>query len=175
MNIPYELILGRLLFTLGVLISTLILSYLLKKSLDIFFNRIRLRITSERTITRTTTLKNLFKNVLDITLLLTALLTIMSYWGINIMPILTGAGILGLAISFGAQTFIKDVIAGVFIILEDQFHIGDKVRTGELEGEVVSITLRLTVLQDKTKNMIYIPNSQITTLIRLEGKKPPLN
>jgi small conductance mechanosensitive channel len=122
-------------------------------------------------VARTETLRGLFKNVIDFTLFMIAILIILSYWGINIIPILTGASILGLAVSFGAQTFIKDVIAGMFIILEDQFHIGDMVKVDKYEGEVVNISLRLTILRDSKGNYIYMPNSQITTLIRLKTTK----
>ena len=76
-----------------------------------------------------------------------------------------------LYLSFGAQTLVKDIIAGFFIIAENQFNIGDKIQIGKLEGEVNKMTLRLTVLKDKNGNLIYIPNSQITTVIKLSEKK----
>jgi small conductance mechanosensitive channel len=157
---------SRALFTAVVLIVTLFVSIFLKKAVDLFVSGVKKKLSSDAALARTRTLRNLFKNVVDIVLLLTASLVILSYWGVNIIPILTGASILGLAVSFGAQTLVKDVIAGVFIILEDQFHIGDKIKVDKFEGEVINISLRLTVLRDKTGNYIYIPNSQITTLIR---------
>jgi small conductance mechanosensitive channel len=120
-------------------------------------------------LARTRTIRSLLKNLIDAVLLLITLLIILSSWGVNIIPILTGAGVLGLAFSFGAQTLVKDIIAGFFIILEDQFDVGDTVEIAKIEGEVYKMTLRVTVLKDKKENLIYIPNSQITTVKKLKS------
>ena len=116
----------------------------------------------------TKTLRSLLKNIIDTVLIVTGILVILSYWGVNIAPILTGAGILGLAFSFGAQTFVKDVISGFLIVLENQFNIGDFIRVDKYEGEVYRMTLRMTVLRDKMGNLVYIPNSQISTVVKLK-------
>jgi small conductance mechanosensitive channel len=167
---PDEVV-SKIVVTVLVLVVDLIFSIIAKKLVDVLIAPITHRFSSERMVARTETLRGLFKNVIDFTLFMIAILIILSYWGINIIPILTGASILGLAVSFGAQTFIKDVIAGMFIILEDQFHIGDMVKVDKYEGEVVNISLRLTILRDSKGNYIYMPNSQITTLIRLKTTK----
>lgn len=159
--------------TVIILILDLILSFIVKKVFDVLFAGIIRRSQSERSISRTYTLKHLFQNIAHFVIFLLALLIILSQWGIDIIPILTGAGILGLAFSFGAQTFIKDLISGMFIVLEDQFHIGDHIKVGDSDGVVRSISLRLTVLEDKKGNNIYIPNSQITTLIKFKRSKKP--
>jgi len=98
--------------------------------------------------------------VLGITLLLC-----LRSLGFDITPILTGAGILGLAISFGAQTIVKDVLSGFFIIIENQYNVGNQVKINDISGEVFKINLRTTVLKDKKENMIYIPNSEIKTVL----------
>jgi small conductance mechanosensitive channel len=88
----------------------------------------------------------------------------------NITPLITGAGILGLAFSFGAQTLVKDLIAGFFIILENQYNVGDQVKLNTEEGVVDKITLRATVLKDKKGNLIYIPNSEIKKVVVIKKK-----
>ncbi len=113
-------------------------------------------------------MRTILKGIIDIVFFLIAVLIVLSYWGVNIIPILTGASILGLAISFGSQTLIKDFISGFFILLEDQYSIGDKVKIGNFEGEVQEITLRLTILKDSKGNQIFIPNSQVTTVIKMK-------
>lgn len=158
--------LERIFFTLAAIVIGVCVSLFVQKLIHIFFSQVKHRIESPSVLARTRTLRNLFKNIFDVVLAIMLMLIILSKWGVNIIPLLTGAGIFGLAISFGAQTFIKDLISGMFIILEDQFHIGDRVKIDKYEGVVYNITLRLTVLKDSDNNMIYIPNSQITSLVR---------
>ncbi|MDO8497816.1 MAG: mechanosensitive ion channel [bacterium] len=158
--------LRKIVFSLGVLIGIFVVSFFIKRAIDITFGRVKRRLTSDSTIAKTRTLRHLLKNIVDFGVFITGILLILSNWDIDIMPILTGAGILGLAVSFGSQTLIKDLISGFFIILEDQFNLGDEVKIGTFEGRVERITLRLTVLRDKGGNLIYIPNSQINSVIR---------
>ncbi|NTU73357.1 mechanosensitive ion channel [Candidatus Roizmanbacteria bacterium] len=158
-------------FTLFALIFTLFLSYSIKRTIDFIFLNVKTRITHESLLARTRTIRGILKNIVDVVLFLIVGLVCLSQWGINISPILTGAGILGLAVSFGSQTLVKDLIAGFFIIFEDQFSVGDRVKIGTSEGKVYKITLRLTILEDKAGNLIYIPNSQITTVVREKSSK----
>jgi small conductance mechanosensitive channel len=85
--------------------------------------------------------------------------------GVNIIPILAGAGVLGLAIGFGAQSLVKDVISGFFILLENQFAIGDKVIIDGTTGVVENMTLRLTTLRLDDGSIQYVPNSSISKVI----------
>jgi small-conductance mechanosensitive channel len=80
---------------------------------------------------------------------------------INIEPLLASAGIAGLAIGFGAQTMVKDVINGFFILVENQYDIGDTIKIGGVTGAVEDITLRRTVLRDGDGTMHIVPNSAI--------------
>lgn len=163
LNDPF---LRKIVFSLGVLIGIFVVSFFIKRGIDITFGRVKRRLTSDSIIAKTRTLRHLLKNIVDLVTFATGILLILSNWDIDIMPILTGAGILGLAVSFGSQTLIKDLISGFFIILEDQFNLGDEVKIGTFEGKVERITLRLTVLRDKGGNLIYIPNSQIESVVR---------
>ncbi len=86
---------------------------------------------------------------------------------INIGPILASAGILGVGIGLGAQSLFKDIINGIFIILEDQFNVGETVKLASLTGTVEDLTLRLTRLRDNDGTLYIIPNSQIATVQNL--------
>ena len=164
-------IIGHIIFTAIILLSTMILSIILKKTIDTIFLSVRKRVISGYLIAKTKTVRALLKNTTDGVLYLMALLIILANWGINIGPILTGAGILGLAVSFGSQTLVKDVIAGFFIIFEDQYNLGDNIKIiDKYEGKVEKLTLRLTVLRDSKDNLIYIPNSQILAVIKKSDK-----
>lgn len=84
---------------------------------------------------------------------------------VNLTPILAGASVLGVAIGFGAQTLIKDFLSGVFIILENQYRVGDVVEIDTANGTVEQITLRSTIIRDNNGSVHYIPNGSISHAI----------
>ena len=86
---------------------------------------------------------------------------------IDVLPILTGAGIAGLAIGFGAQNLVRDVISGFFLILEDQVRVGDSARINGVAGTVEQINLRTIVLRDGEGAVQVFPNGTITALANL--------
>lgn len=89
---------------------------------------------------------------------------VLGEFGVDLKPILAGAGILGLAVGFGAQTLVKDVITGFFILLEDQIRVGDTVTAAGCTGVVESVNLRTTVLRDTDGTTHIIPNGAITVV-----------
>jgi small conductance mechanosensitive channel len=89
---------------------------------------------------------------------------VLAEFGVDLKPILAGAGILGLAVGFGAQTLVKDVITGFFILLENQIRVGDTVTAAGCTGVVESVNLRTTVLRDHDGTTHIIPNSAITVV-----------
>ena len=94
-------------------------------------------------------------------LIFLALIQILGVLQINVGPLLASAGIAGLAIGFGAQTMVKDVINGFFILLENQYDVGDSVRIAGVQGTVENMSLRRTVLRDSDGTVHTIPNSEI--------------
>lgn len=110
---------------------------------------------------RQTTLVNLFDGVLSIALIVIATLMIFQLLKFNVGPLLASAGIAGVAIGLGAQSLVKDVLSGVFVILEQQFSVGDVVRIGTLSGAVEELNLRTVVLRDGDGSVHIIPNGQI--------------
>ncbi|HSL69197.1 MAG TPA: mechanosensitive ion channel family protein [Longimicrobiales bacterium] len=115
---------------------------------------------------RAQTLGSLLNNVAFIVIVTFAALTILGTF-VEIGPLLAGVGVIGLAISFGAQSLVKDVISGTFILLEGQFGIGDVVRIGDTAGLVEKITLRTSTLRDAEGVVHIIPNGEITKVANL--------
>lgn len=111
---------------------------------------------------RITTLQKLLTNIVNYTVTFIGVLLILSQLGIELMPILAGAGVIGLAVAFGAQNLVRDVITGLFIIFEDQFSVGDYVRIQSYEGTVEEIGLRITKIKAGTGEIHIIPNGTIT-------------
>lgn len=119
----------------------------------------------EARIKRLGTLKKLSLDILRIVLIIFAVLMFLSSIGINIMPVLTGVGIAGLAISLAAQNIIRDFLNGIFVIMEDHYAVGDVVKIGEYFGTVERFTLRTTHLTDLDGNYIIIPNGNVCELV----------
>lgn len=94
-------------------------------------------------------------------ILLVTLMQVLLVFGIEVAPLLASAGIAGLAIGFGAQTLVKDVINGFFILAENQFEIGDGIRTAGVQGTVEEITMRRTILRDSDGTIHIVPNGMM--------------
>lgn len=111
---------------------------------------------------RSETLSSIIKGTTGVFIVLISFLTILAELGISIGPLLAGIGVVGLAIGLGAQSVMKDIIGGLFIILEDQYRKGDVVRVSGVDGVVEEITLRNTVLRDIDGTEHHVPNGEIT-------------
>ncbi len=116
---------------------------------------------------RAATLAGVLNAIGDIVLYFIVILVVLRFFGVDITPILAGAGIVGLAVGFGAQSLVKDFIAGLLILFENQYNIGDMVQIGNAVGEVTRMTVRSTVLRDDEGKVYFIPNGSITTVINL--------
>jgi small conductance mechanosensitive channel len=96
-----------------------------------------------------------------------ALLTAAEQFGINVTPVATLAGLASLAVGFGAQNLVRDVITGFYIILEDQFVVGDTIQVGDTVGRVEHVTLRRTVVRDARGALVTLSNGDIRTVANL--------
>lgn len=113
---------------------------------------------------RVRTLSSLLRNVLDIVLLVLTVMTVLAIFGIPMAPLLASAGIGGIAIGFGAQTLVKDYLSGMFMLVEDQFGVGDVVQIDDVRGTVEEVTLRVTKVRDAAGVLWYIRNGEVLTL-----------
>lgn len=116
---------------------------------------------SEARERRQKTLARVFATTFNIVILLIGGLMILSEFAINIAPIIAGAGIIGVAIGFGGQYLIRDLISGIFIILENQYRVNDVICIGTTCGQVEDISLRVTILRDLDGTVHHIPNGEV--------------
>ncbi len=116
---------------------------------------------SERRKQRADTMASVLKSLTTGVLAAVALLMILAELGLNIAPLIASAGILGVAVGFGAQTLVKDFLSGIFLILEDQFGVGDAVDLGEASGTVEAVGLRVTRVRDVNGTVWYVRNGEI--------------
>ncbi|RIX47061.1 mechanosensitive ion channel family protein [Paenibacillus nanensis] len=110
---------------------------------------------------RMTTVGKLLKNVITYMIYFISFMLILSEFGIDLGPLLAGAGVVGIAIGFGAQSLVKDILTGFFIILEDQFAVGDVIQIGQFKGTVEVIGLRTTKILSWTGEVHIVPNGMI--------------
>lgn len=112
---------------------------------------------------RATTLSKLLKSIIRYVVYFIATLTILLNFGVDLMPLFAGAGIVGLAIGFGAQNLVRDVITGFFLIFENQLHVGDYVQiNGKITGTVEEIGLRVTKIREWNERLHYLSNGEIS-------------
>jgi len=116
---------------------------------------------SQRRQQRAEAIGALLRSVITATVLIIALLLILPILGIDVAPLLASAGVLGVALGFGAQSLVKDYLSGIFLVFEDQYGVGDLVDLGEAVGVVEDVTLRITRLRDLSGVVWYVRNGEI--------------
>ena len=113
---------------------------------------------------REDTLTSIFKTGTTVLLAIIATVLVLQEFGVNLAALATGAGLIGLVVGSGAQSMIKDFLSGMFIILENQYRIGDVVTIGGHSGLVEHISIRMTKLRDLDGSVFFVPNGEITTV-----------
>jgi moderate conductance mechanosensitive channel len=178
-----DLVTGPVLRTVIILLGALVVRYALTKVVDGFVARLSSpkepvpagtglastarevigsdRIDYQRRATRAHTLGRLFKNVGSVIILSIAALMALAEWGFNLAPLIAGAGILGVALGFGAQTLVADFLSGVFMLMEDQYGVGDIVDLGEASGTVEDVQLRVTKLRAVDGVVWWVRNGEV--------------
>lgn len=141
-----------------------LLIVLARKLIRVFRNYMNARAGSSEETRRIETLARAFRYVSTVVITLVAGMLALSELGISIAPILGAAGVVGIAVGFGAQSLIKDYFNGFFILLENQIRQGDAVEICGKTGKVEDLTLRYVCLRDNEGSVHYIPNGQITTV-----------
>lgn len=116
---------------------------------------------AERKHARIDTLSSVARSTALIVLWVWAALEILRNLGVNVAPIIASAGVVGLAVGFGAQSLVKDFLAGIFMLIEDQYGVGDTIDVGEVVGDVEEVTLRLTTLGVIDGTVWFVRNGQI--------------
>ena len=149
------------------IITTLVLAYIALRVIDSALKRLHLILPPSGVIglarveQRTETLRHMIRSVLKGVLIVFIALEVGSELGYNISGVWASVGIAGLAVGFGAQSLVKDVISGFFILFEDQYGVGDVVKIGDFSGVVEHMTLRSTVLRNLEGHVHVVPNGNI--------------
>lgn len=156
---------------LGVRIAlTVLFAFLLQRALFLAVERVEHWMTragqeSEQARQRSHTLGQIFRNLITVIVAVGTLIQVLGILGWDVKPLLAGAGILGVALGFGAQTLVRDVIAGVFILAENQFSVGDLIEIDGKTATVESLTVRATVLRDFNGFVHHVPNGEMKVVV----------
>ncbi|SMB87679.1 small conductance mechanosensitive channel [Desulfonispora thiosulfatigenes DSM 11270] len=161
-KIDLLLIIMTTLKIIGILVATRVVNKLGAILIDqLFKDHFNINEKMQITTRRVDTLSKLLKNILSYSLYFIAIITILDMFNVPVKAILGGAGIIGVAIGFGAQNLVKDIITGFFIIFEDQYAVGEYVDINGKIGTVEEIGLRLTKVRDWGGQLYIIPNGNI--------------
>ena len=150
-----------------ILLLAWLVATLLRRAIRLLRSRIEARIDDREALKRAETLTRVFKYIVTVVITLVAGMMVLSELGVSLAPILGAAGIVGVAVGFGAQSLVKDFVSGFFILFEDQIRTGDVVRIASHSGLVEEITLRHTRLRDYEGNVHYVPNGMIDSVVNM--------
>lgn len=123
-----------------------------------------------RVVQRAKTMGSVLANIITWSIFTLAVTMILSELGVAVGALIAGAGIIGAAIGFGAQNLVRDFLSGLFIVLEDQYGVGDKVDLGEASGVVEAVGLRVTKLRDSKGTVWFVRNGEILRVGNLSAK-----
>jgi small-conductance mechanosensitive channel len=119
---------------------------------------------------RAKTTGTVLKSTLNGTIWLIAIFMILSEFGLNLGPLIASAGVIGVALGLGAQTLVRDILSGIFMLVEDQYGVGDQVNVLEITGIVETVGLRITTVRDNEGTIWYLRNGEI---LKIGNKSQP--
>jgi moderate conductance mechanosensitive channel len=149
---------GRIVIVVAV---AWLVTWLLRRAIARFGSKVMLGGDSLRAAARSKALVQVLRSVTTAVVWSIACITILGELDLNLGPLIASAGIVGVALGFGAQSLVRDVLSGFFILVEDQYGVGDIVDLGEASGTVEAVSLRSTRLRDVQGNLWHVPNGQI--------------
>lgn len=152
---------------IGILLAAWLAISVSRRAIGLLRTRIASRLEDGESIKRAETLARVFRYVATVVVSLIAFVAVLSEIGVSVAPILGAAGVVGLAVGFGAQSLVKDYVTGLFLLVENQIRQGDVIRLGEFSGLVEEVTLRYVRLRDYSGNVYFIPNGTISTVVNM--------
>ncbi|MHC5157700.1 MAG: mechanosensitive ion channel family protein [Planctomycetota bacterium] len=151
-----------------ILILTLVAIKLVQILMDKLFHRLFRNHRNDVEIQkRSDTLKSVTRHLVNITVVVVAVMMVLDQLGVDIGPALAAAGVVGIAVGFGAQELVKDIIQGFFILLDDQIRVGDVVNIADKGGLVENVNLRMITLRDLAGNVHFVRNGQISVVTNM--------
>jgi small-conductance mechanosensitive channel len=158
-------------YGLPKVLITLVIAFILQRLVIFFVNRMRRRadrlVGNTQRAAQLRTAAGIIRATAYGLILTYVALQSLAAVGVPLTPFIASAGVIGLGISFGAQSIFKDMLNGIFILIEDQYNVGDTVKIAGLQGTVEDLTLRCTTLRDGDGTVYIVPNSQIATVSNL--------
>ena len=158
-------LISRLLMAAAVLIAGLILLKLGKKLIAVIARRSGKR--NPEKARRSETFRSFVSSIFSYLMFFALVVVILSLFDVDVTSMLAAAGVVGIAIAFGAQTLIKDLLSGLFIWTERSYHVGDYVSINDLDGVVEAITIRTTSIRNYNGNLVIIPNGDIRSITNM--------
>ncbi len=150
-----------------IVLAAWILIGVLQRSIRAFRIRIASRFDDREAVQRAETLGRAFRYLTAVVVSLIAGMLVLGELGVSVAPVLGAAGVVGLAIGFGAQSLVKDYFTGFFLLLENQLRLGDVVKLGDHAGLVEEVTLRFVRLRDYDGNVHFVPNGEVKTVVNM--------
>jgi small conductance mechanosensitive channel len=150
-----------------IVLAGWLLASVLQRAIRAFRVRIAARLDDREAVKRAETLGRVFRYLAAVVVSLITGMLVLGELGVSVAPILGAAGVVGLAVGFGAQSLVKDYFTGFFLLLENQIRQGDVVKLGDHAGLVEEVTLRYVQLRDYDGHVHFVPNGQITTVVNL--------
>jgi small conductance mechanosensitive channel len=150
-----------------IVVAAWLLRGALHRAIRLFRERLQRRMTDGESAKRAETLARVFRYLVTVVVSLLAGMLVLGELGVSVAPILGAAGVVGLAVGFGAQSLVKDYFTGLFLLLENQIREGDIVQLGNHSGSVEVVTLRYVQLRDYDGRVHFVPNGQITTVVNM--------
>ena len=147
-----------------IAVAAYILIRVMRRAIRVIHERVARRVDDTEAVKRAETLSRVFRYFVVVAVSLVAGMLILTELGVSVAPVLGAAGVVGIAVGFGAQSLVKDFFSGFFILLENQIRAGDVVEVAGKSGLVEEITLRYVRLRDYEGNVHYVPNGLITTV-----------
>jgi small-conductance mechanosensitive channel len=126
---------------------------------------------AKRQSERARTTGSVLTSILKAAVWIIALAMILGEFGFNLGPVIASAGVIGVAIGLGAQTLVRDILSGIFMLIEDQYGVGDQITTLEIEGVVEKVGLRITTIRDKNGVLWYVRNGEILVIGNASQKR----
>jgi small-conductance mechanosensitive channel len=160
-----------------IILLTIFISRLGQRSITRLMNRVASadlipgpKRSGTRQKERAKTTSTVLKSTLNGSIWLIAIFMILAEFGLNLGPLIASAGVIGVALGLGAQTLVRDILSGIFMLVEDQYGVGDKVNVLEVQGVVETVGLRITTVRDAKGTIWYLRNGEI---LKVGNKSQP--
>lgn len=147
-----------------VVVFALIIQFLAKRAIIRSINKLIAKTdrgTANRAAERARTIGALLKSTINALIFIVAGAMILDQLGLNLGPLLTSAGVVGVAVGLGAQTIVRDILSGLSMLIEDQYGVGDRVQLLEINGVVENVGMRITTIRDDKGVLWYLRNGEI--------------